>query len=98
MPTHTVNNSFCCIDLIICNNLNIILNYSVDPSIFEKYHHKIVFGKINIRIHLPPSYVCKVWDYRKANVESLQKAIQTFDRVKAFGNLLVDEKVEDLSK
>ena len=35
-PTHTVNNSISCIDLIFCNNLNIISKYGVDLSIFEK--------------------------------------------------------------
>ena len=64
-PTHTVNNSFSCIDLIFCNNLNIISNYSVDLSIFEKCHH-IIFGKINIRIPLSPSYVREVWDYKES--------------------------------
>ena len=97
-PTHTVNNSFSCIDLIFCDNLNITSNYSVDLSIFEKCHHNIIFGKINIRIALPPSYFREVWDNRKANVKSIQKAIQTFDRVKAFGNLSVDGKVDILNE
>ena len=47
-PTHTVNNSFCCIDLVFYDNLNIISNYGVDLSIIEKCHHNIIFGKINI--------------------------------------------------
>ena len=38
-PTHPVNNSFSCIDLIFCDNLNICTNYGVDLSIFEKCHH-----------------------------------------------------------
>ena len=93
-PTHTGNNSFSCIDLIFCDNLNIISNYSADLSIFEKCHHNIIFGKINIRILPPPSYVREVWNYRKANVKSIQKAIQTFDWVKAFENFSVDGKVD----
>ena len=59
-PIRTVNNSSSCIYLIFCNNLNIISNYGVDLSIFEKCHHNIIFGNINIRIPLPPSYVCEV--------------------------------------
>ena len=78
--------------------MNIISNYDVDLSIFEKCHHSIIFGKINIRIPLLPSYVREVWDYRKANVKSIQKAIQTFDWVKAFGNLSVDEKDDVLNE
>ena len=47
-PTHTVN------------NFNIISNYVVGLSIFEKCHHNIIFRNINIRIPLPLSYVCEV--------------------------------------
>ena len=41
-----------------------ISNYVVDLSIFEKGHHNILFGKINICVTFHPSYVCEVWDYR----------------------------------
>ena len=34
-PTHVVNNSMSCIDLIFCTNKNIILNHGVDVTIFE---------------------------------------------------------------
>ena len=97
-PIHNVNNSLSCIDLIFFDNLNIVSNYGVDIPILEICHHNIIFGKINIRIPLPPSYVCQVWDYRKANVKNIQKAIQTFDWVKAFVNLSVDGKVDVLNE
>ena len=96
--TRSAKKSISCIDLIFCNNLNIISNYGVDLSIFEKCHHDVIFRKNNICIPLPPSYVCEVWDYRKANVKSIQKVIQTFDWVKAFGNLSNDEKVDVLNE
>ena len=56
-------------------------------------------GKLTfIRIPLQPSYIQGVWDYRKINVKSIQKAIQSFDWVKAFGNLSFDGKVDVLNK
>ena len=96
--TNTVNNSFSCIDLICFNNLNVISNYGVDLSVFGKCHHNIIFGKINICIPRPPSYVCEVWYYRKASNKGIQKAIQTFDWVKPFGKLSVDGKVDVLNE
>ena len=95
-PTHTINNSFSCIDLIFCNILSIISNYGVDLSIFEKCHHNIILGKINIRIS--PSNVREVCYYKKANVKSIQINIQTFDWVEAFRNLSVDGKVDVLNE
>ena len=41
-PTHPVNNSFSCIDLIFCDNLNMSSNYGADLSVFEKCHHNTV--------------------------------------------------------
>ena len=97
-PTHIVSNSFSSIDLMFCNNLNIISNYGLDLSKFEKCHQNIILRKINICTPLPPSYVREVLDYRKANVKSIQKAIQTFDGAKGFGNLSVNGKVDVLNE
>ena len=54
-----------CIDLIFCTNQNLISKYSVNTSIFDKCHHNIINGKIDIRVPLPPKYVREVWDYSK---------------------------------
>ena len=53
-PTHAVNSSMSCIDLIFCTNLNVISKHGVDVIIFDKCHHDIIYGKINIRVPLPP--------------------------------------------
>ena len=93
-PTHVINNSMSCIDLIFCTNQNVISNYGVDFSLFNKCHHNIIHGKIDICVPLPPVYVCEVWDYSKANVENIKKAVANFNWKRAFENLSVDEKVE----
>ena len=49
-----------CIDLIFCLNLNVISKHGVDVSVFEKCHHDIVYGEINILVPLPPIYVREV--------------------------------------
>ena len=97
-PTHILDNSMSCIDLIFCTNKNIISNHGVDVSIFDKCHHNIIFGKIDIRIPLPPVYVREVWDYSKANVEQIKKAISNFNWNNAFKDLSVNEKVEFLNE
>ena len=87
-----------CIDLIFCTNQSVISNHGVDVSIFDKCHQKIIYGKINIRVPLLLTYVREVWDYEKANIEHIKKAISNFDWNKAFENLSVDEKVDFLNK
>ena len=72
-PTHVVNSSMSCTDHIFYTNLNVISKHGVDVSIFDKCHHDIIYGKINIRdVH-------EVWDNRKANVENIKKAISNFN-------------------
>ena len=97
-PTHNINNSMSCIDLIFCTNQNVISNYGVNVSLFNKCRHNIIHGKIDIRVPLPPVYVGEVWDYSKANVENIKKAVANFNWKRAFENLSVDEKVELLNE
>ena len=40
------------IDLIFCTNENFISKHGVNVSIFDKCHHDIIYGKINIRVPL----------------------------------------------
>ena len=96
-PTHVINNSMSCIDLIFCTNQNVISNYGVDVSMFQKCHQNIIHGKIDFRVPLQPVYVCEVWDYNKANVENIKKAVSNFNWNRAFEDLSVDEKVELLN-
>ena len=56
-PTHVINNSMSCIDLIFCTNQNVVSNYGVDVSMFKKSHDNIIYGKIDIRVPLQPVYV-----------------------------------------
>ena len=92
-PTHIVNNSMSYIVLIFCTNTNVNSKHGVDVSIFEKWYHNIIFGKIDICVPLPPSYVREAWDYSKANAENIKKAISSFNWNKAIENLSFDAKL-----
>ena len=45
---------------------------------------------------LPPSYYRDVWDYKHANIESIQKAFSNFDCFRAFLHRNANEKCEIL--
>ena len=55
---------------------NVISEHGVDVTVFDKFHHDIIYGKINIRVSLPQS---EIWNYNKANVENIEKAISNFN-------------------
>ena len=95
---HVINKSKSCIDLIFCTNQNVISKYGVDASLFDKCHHNVIYGKINIRVPLPPVIIREVWNYSKADVQNIQKAILGFNWRKAFESLSVDSKVDLLNE
>ena len=66
-PTHVINNSMSCIDLIFCTNQNVISNHGVDVSLLKKRHHNIIHGKIDIWVPFSTVYVHEIWNYNKAN-------------------------------
>ena len=45
---------------------------------FDKYHHNIIYAKINILV--PLVFIRAVWNYSKTDVQSIQKAILNFNR------------------
>ena len=97
-PTYIINNSKQCIVLIFWTNQNVISKYGVDASPFDKCHHNIIYGKINIRVPLPPVFIYKVCSYSKADVQNVQKALLDFNWRKSFESFSVDSKVDILNE
>ena len=48
---------YTCIDLIVTDQLNLVLNSGVRDSLDATVKHKIVFCKINFKIPPPPKYL-----------------------------------------
>ena len=91
-PAHFFNGGSSYIDLIFCNKPEFVTEYGIDYSLFHTCHHNIIFAKISSKISLPPDYEGEVWDYKKANIDSIQKSISLFNWEIAF-----NEKVNVLS-
>ena len=61
-PTHILQNSSSCIDLIFINQNNFIMDSGVHASLHPNCHHQIVYAKLNLKIEHPPLYERFVWD------------------------------------
>ena len=92
-PTHILDNSSTCIDLIFTLQPNLIIESGIHPSLHPNSHHQIVYAKFNLLIHFPPHYSREVWHYKDANTELIKRAIKKFDWQRAFLNTSVNEKV-----
>ena len=55
-PTHFINGTSSCIDLILSSNVSFIRNYGIEQSIYEKCHHNITYGTLDFNVTLPPPY------------------------------------------
>ena len=57
-----------CIDLIVTDQPNLILDSGTRASLDCYCHHQIIFGKINFKIPSPPPSERLIWHYDRANV------------------------------
>ena len=78
-PTDCANGSSSCIDLIFTSNTNLVTDNGVDPTLYKTCHHNLIFGKISSNIPLHPPFYRDIWDYKRANVEMIQKAITDYN-------------------
>ena len=97
-PTHLLQNSSSCIDLIFTSQPNIVVESGVHPSLHPNCHHQIIFAKFNLKIYYPPPYLREVWHYKEANADLIKRAISNFNWEKAFSNTNIKEKVSLFNK
>ena len=55
-PTHILNSSSSCIDLIFPSQPNLIMESGCHSSLHSNCHYQIVFTKFNLSIFYPPPY------------------------------------------
>ena len=75
-PTHILRQSSSCIDLILTKHYNIVMDSGLDLSLHSKCHHQIIYSKLNLKIEYPPPYIRKIWNYNRAETDSINRAIE----------------------
>ena len=78
-PTHILESSVSCIDLIFTSQENLVTNSEVHSSLHPNCHQQIVFSNSNLKIHYPPPYERLIWKYQKTNAGLIKRAIKDFD-------------------
>ena len=81
-PTHILSKFSSCIDLIFTNQPNSIVSCGTHSTLNSKCHHQIVHCKVNLNIEYPPPYEQLVWNYIKANTESIKKSSESVTVIK----------------
>ena len=79
-PTHFRENCRpACIDLILTDQLNIVTNYGVRPSLDPTVKHQITYCNLNLSIPYAPSCHMNVWHFDRAQPDLIQQAIKNFN-------------------
>ena len=55
-PTHPLNNSSFCIDLIFTTQSNLVMESGVHSSLHADCHHQLPYVKFNLIFFYPPPY------------------------------------------
>ena len=78
-PTHILDNSRSCIDLIFTSQPNMVIDSGVHASLHSNCHHQIIYAKFDLNIFYPPPCERTVWHFKHANSDHIKRAIDIFD-------------------
>ena len=67
-----------CIDLIITDQPNLVLDSGTRASLDSFCHHQITYFKVNFNIPPPPPFERKVWHYHRTNTPLLMRSMSRF--------------------
>ena len=67
-----------CIDLVITDLPNLILDSGTRDSLDSYCHHQIVYCKVNFRIPPPPPLDRKIWHFNRANTAAVKERMICF--------------------
>ena len=97
-PTHLVDSSSSCIDLIFTFQPNFVMESGVQSSLHPNCHHQLLLAKFDLSISYPPPYKRTLFYYDRANADLIQRAIDLFDWDKALRIKDVDKQVAIFSE
>ena len=73
-----------CIDLVITDQPNLILDSDTRPSLDPYCHHQIIYGKINFRVPPPPPFERKIWHFNRADSAAIKRSMVSFPWLQHF--------------
>ena len=92
-PTHILDNSRSCIDVIFTSQPNMVIDSGVHASLHANCHHQIIYAKFDLKIIYPPPYERTVWHFKHANSDHIKRAIDIFDWESALNYIDANDQV-----
>ena len=95
--THIFPNTSTCIDLIFTDQPNLVVDNDGHPSLHTNCHHQITYCKFKLITESPPPYQRFVWDYKRANINSIRQALCQVNRSTILSSKHVHQQVNILN-
>ena len=92
-PTHILENSRSCIDLLFTSQPKMVIDSGVYAPLHLHCYQQIIFAKFDLKVFYPPPYKRTVWHFPQANVDHIKRAVDLFDWESVLTDLDVDEQV-----
>ena len=70
-----------------------VVDSGTHSTLNPKCHYQITYCKLNLNIKYPPPYQRLVWDYKRANVESIKRSVELVNWETLFQNKTVHKQV-----
>ena len=67
-----------CIDLVITDQPNLILDSGTHASLDQYCHHQIIYCKVNFKFPPPPPLDRKIWHFNRANSAAIKRSMTNF--------------------
>ena len=93
-PTNFEPRGKSCVDLIITDQQNLLVDYGIHSSLDNNCHHQIIHGKVNISVPSPPPHKRQIWNYAKADKDEIRHFLTNIDWISKFKDLSIDEMVQ----
>ena len=93
-PTNIRGEGMSCIDLIITEKPTFFVESGIHMSLDNRCQHQIIYGKLNISVPSPPPYKRTLWDYSKADSQSIRNMINELDWHSRFSGLGPEEMTD----
>ena len=78
-PTHfEAHKNPSCIDLLVTDQPNIILDSGTRASLDSYCHHQIIYCKVNFKILPPLPFERKIWHYNMADLAAIKRSMTNF--------------------
>ena len=75
----------------------LVVDSGVHSSLHINCHHQITYCKFNLIMEYPPPYQRLVWDYKRANVSSIKKALYQVNLSTILSNKNIHQQINILN-